>query len=189
MSVWLKDAEGFPTVCDAVFATIVAGVDGRGAALYWARCQHFGTPLTLLDWELSQLLPSMWDRLEDRIEELKQRCRARYPQMPSIVEGVVLAQQAESRGVRTEVVPDALTSKEAWESLGLAATFHVREGSVKVTKLTQDKATQTPLGALNYRGGERTDDPTIPAFLYGIVMSLEETDAWVRPPVADRMIK
>lgn|GEM_PF-6158819 len=187
MPIQLKDDDGFPTVCEAVFATAVPDDVGRLCVVYWARCEAYGDPLRVLDWDLANFSADTWPNVAKRVEELRRRCGARQPpSIVALVEGETLAHQANARGCLAIPVPTHLTTQDAWQGLVTAAASHLADGNVKLTKTAWAKANSDLNGRGGFAGlprmhpGPRSDDPTVPAWLYGVVLGLDPASA--KPP-------
>jgi hypothetical protein len=157
---------------------MVASTDGRIAILYWSRCAYRYIPLILVDWSCDQLLPSCWAQANDLQHQLAARCRARFGPSGAWVEGVELAHQAATHGIPARQVPEWIAHKDYWPRLQVAAADFIASSAVRVTDEALAKTRVKPFPALgSYRHQERTDDPLLPAFLYGVVMALDETAA------------
>lgn len=163
--------------CDAVYATVVIDQRGYAAVLYWARNRTSGVPLALVDWDLRPFRPDLWGIVADRLEAMAVECRARFGSLGIWTESLLLARQAEMREQPVLMIPDHLTDAKAWDALSLTATLHVHDGSVKVMEAAYRRTREAKFGALAWMGGDRPDDPTVPAFLYGIVLGLDEASA------------
>jgi hypothetical protein len=172
-----------PRICDAVFATVVADDRGQAAVLCWARSRFFGTPLVLLDWGVSQLAPGLWAEAQRQLLGLAAECRARHGSVGLHVEDESLAAQAEDRGVLTTPIYEHLTARDRWPSLCLTVSLAARGGRVGVTTRAMATARGHPrreelfTPALEFRGGPRPEVPTVPAFVYGVVLALDPTAA------------
>lgn len=194
MSIRLSDDEGFPTVCDTVFAVVVADQRGRVAVLYFARSQHYGTPLVLLDWAVLKLAPPPWVTVEARLAALGARCRPRYGIGGIYAEGAALAAQAAARGAEARPILEHVAKPDYWASLTLTAAHHLNSGSVRLTRLALDKAERGKFGALPVLSHEprnldpKTEDPTIPAWLYGIALALDEAAASPPEPARVKLV-
>jgi len=93
---------------------------------------------------------------------------------------------AASRGVDVRAIPEHLINVAAWGQLWSATAFHVREGLVAVTEAARNKFETSAFGALTFRGGPRPEnDPTVPAWMYGIVIGLDESSA--RVPIPNKL--
>jgi len=172
-----------PKICDAVFATCVTDIRGQAAVLYWARTRFFGTPLLLLDWAISQLSPQLWTGIQAQLQSFVTECRALRGSLGIYVEDEAMAVHAEELGVRAEPIYEHLTAKDRWTSLCQIAALAARGGKVGVTSRAMDTARAHPkrdelyTPALEFRGGSRPDVPTVPAFVYGVVLALDPTAA------------
>lgn len=172
-----------PKICDSLFASVCATPEkGLAAALRWARSSGYGSPLVLLGWQIGQLSPSLWRDLEQDFAVDQRTIRCRYGGGPHVwVEGAALAHQAESvLEIFSHPIPEHMVAADFWDTLVLSATFQIRSGRVRLSRPAYEKTLEQPFAALTYRGGERGDDPTIPAFLYGVVLALDPQAA--RPP-------
>lgn len=173
-----------PRTCDSLFATVCAVPErGLAAALRWARSSGYSHPLMLLGWSLGQLSPSLWRDLETAFTSDQIAIRCRYGGGPHVwVEGAALAHQAESvLKIDSHPMPEHVVAADFWDTLVLSATFQIRSGAVRICRQAYEQTLEQPFAALTYRGGERGDDPTIPAFLYGVVLALDPQAA--RPPI------
>lgn len=173
-----------PKLCDTVFATVVPH-EATVAVLYWARSVHFGLPLVMFDWSCGQLDARTWDTATEILAAAGDRMRARFGNSGAWVEGTGLAQQASAHGLPSRAVPAWLEHPDYWPRLGVAAAGYIRDGHIKLTDEALAKADRQAFGAVAYRGGERGDDPTVPAFLYGITLALDESAA--TDPKIDQM--
>lgn len=183
----LTDIEGFPTICDATYATMCVNDAGRAATLHWAKSEGYGIPLVLLDWENEPLMPVTVDRIGSRMAELADRCRVRYGALGLMVEDEAIAQQASYRDVPARAIPSHMLLDKFWQNLCTLAAFHVDSGSVKLSRIALRKVQEA--NSRHNRGfaalprvvpGPRGDDPTVPAWLFGIVLGLDEGAS--RPP-------
>lgn len=174
-----------PERCDTVFATAVAQ-EGRIAICYWAHSKSFGVPLIMFDWSCEQLTSAVWSDAIVVLADAAERMRARYGSSGAWIEGEGLAQQAAGHGLEARAVPAWIEAKEYWPRLGVCAMANIRLGHyndaerspmsrVRLTDAAMAKTKRQAFGGLSYRGDERGDDPTVPAFLYGITMALDET--------------
>lgn len=175
------------TITDAVYATAVPSPRGEVAIMLWGRAAHHGVPLTLLDWDVRQLAPPAWEWVTERLEELRVEYRVRAGSLGAWIEGEVISHQVAGAGVLCRPIPAWLTGKEAWAQIGMAATGYVRSASVKLSPLAVERTKSRALAALTYEGGERDDDPSTAAFLYGIVIGLDEAAA--RDPKAKAPVR
>lgn len=172
-----------PTICDAIYATCVVDDRGQAAVLYWARSRFFGTPLLLLDWMMAQLTPRLWTDARSALDGYVGTCRARHGSCGVYVEDESLAVQAESLGTRCEAIYEHLTATDRWTSLCLTVSLAARGGMLGICTRALETAKAHPKRdevydpALNFRGGPRPECPTVPAFVYGVVLGLDPTAA------------
>lgn len=158
------------------------GPRGDLAVLYWSRNRYFGTPLVLLDWDVEPLRPGAWLRAEAKLDGLARTNRARAASLGLWVETDAMLQAARAEGAGSaRLVPKHATARAFWQELGLAAAVQLRAGNVGVTRAALDKrdalADVAPCGALRYNGEDRGDDATVPAYLYGVALGLDEATA------------
>lgn len=165
-----------PGIVDSVFAT-VAHSEGNIAACYWMSSKHVGVPLVMFDWFSGQFTPAFWTQLLGTLEAVRDRVRIRYDNLGVWTEGPSLAQHAAMNGIPARAVPDWLTTTEYWPRLAFSASCFIKGGFVKLTDNAQQKSSKQAFGGISYRGGERGDDPTVPAFLYGVALALDESAA------------
>lgn len=188
MPIQLKDDDGFPTICEAVYATCVPDSVGRLCVVYWARCEAYAdAPLRVLDWDLANFSADTWTRVAGQVSALRRRCGARMPpSVVALVEGETLATQANARGCLAVPIPTHLTTQEAWQGLVTVAASHLADGHVKLTKTAWAKANSDLNGRAGFamlprmHPGPRGEDPTVPAWLYGVALGLDPASA--RPP-------
>jgi hypothetical protein len=163
--------------CDCVYATAVVSPRGDLAVLYFARTKWYGTPLALVDWDLEPLSEKSWLSIDARLASLCIELKARYGSRGVWVESEVLQAAAEAADCKVDLIPAPLTAQAAWRELSLAATVQVRSGQVGATDAVKDKirtmADTKPFGALKMEGGDRGDDATVPALLYGVAIGLD----------------
>lgn len=178
----------FPTICDYVYASVVVSGEGEIAVLYWARSVTFGLPLVLLDYDVVTFAEMTWSVASDKLGRFEHECGARYGSMGLWVENASLAGHIEAAGIAAMPIAKELTGPAYWEALNLSAGFHVGAERVKVTRAVMVKSIAASDGtgdalnrrvlaplAPNYRLGPRDDDPTIAAWLYGIMLGLDPT--------------
>lgn len=145
--------------------------------MYWARYLHTGTPLVLLDWEVDPIVAESWRHIDGWLRDLGTMRRARS-QLGAYIEGPSLAAQMENSGFVANPIPDHLTKAEAWSGMCQVTAALLAGGQVGYTKAASDKMDARPfLDSAGFRGGNRGDDPAVPAFIYGVVMGLDEFSA------------
>jgi hypothetical protein len=187
----LVDDDGLPTICDAVYATVAANEDGLAATLRWALSVGYGRPLVLLDWDVAPLRPDTWGAAGSALENDAAQTRARGGSMGIFVEDPAFAQQALERGVYAQGIPAHIIAPAFWPNLCLLAAHHVDAGDVKLAGPAMRKIVETLPDGRKRRQfaalprvapGPRGDDPTVPAWLFGIVLGVDEGAATPPPP-------
>jgi len=180
------DDTWMPQKCDVVYGTAVVSETSEIAVLYWARSRFFGIPLVLLDYDVMNFGQMAWQRPVATLDRYRAHCGARLGSLGLFIENEALAAHVAGDGLDAAAVPDLLAAPGYWEALNLAAAYHVNAGHVKATNHVFDKAGRASIDdalnrrvlaplAPNYRMAPRDDDPTIPAYLYGVVLGLDET--------------
>jgi hypothetical protein len=141
----------FPDQCDCVFAVIDSATksgpknDGTGCG-YYAKTNHGGYPLILLDWDYVQIegalleewLPSVFTRLE----HLSRVCGARSGSIGALIEdkdsGQVLLQKAANNGWPASPLDSKLTALGK-DGRALAASGHHYCGDIKISREAYEK--------------------------------------------------
>ena len=100
-------------VCDAVFATVVVGLTGVAAVMYWTVSGSSGPPLVLVDWTRAPFTPMIWPVVDQRLAELSVERRARIGPMGAFVEEPHLARLGEVAGCAVSALPDHLQTPDA----------------------------------------------------------------------------
>jgi hypothetical protein len=157
---------------------------------YFARSEHSGIPLTILDWDIVQIegafletwLPSVFQQLE----ELARLCRARYGTAGAWIEdknsGTILLQQALNRGLRVHDIESKLTALGKDER-AISVSGYVHRGDVKYSEHAFNKTVVYKQKSLNhlvdqierFRIGDkdqRREDDLLDTFCYGIALAL-----------------
>ncbi len=196
----LRDGRGvaMPVAPDQVFATVIVGEDGVAGCVWFARSQHHGVPLTVLDFDVGPLSNETYARVYARGVELGEACRARRRVVSVFVEEarrepalreleVALFGAVRMGGLvwdaSVQVIPRELLRDT--ERLGALASGHVVADRVKLTAECVVKMAQSPLGgALEFRAGGVSDDPLRLAGLAGIVLALCDEREVRRPRAA-----
>jgi hypothetical protein len=159
-----------PVVCDAVFGTVAVDEHGAVAVVFAALSPFVPPPLLLLDFTVTGITATLWTATADRLCELAQTCRARRGVFLFVPE--VMAPSARAAGVH--VLPITLELDDPAE-LAVAVACYVAAGQVKMTPAADEKARTTPFrGALDFRGGDTTDDPLRRAAVLAIALALED---------------
>lgn len=178
-------------VVDGVYAVIVTSERTDDALVtYWARgVNGYGPPLFFMDFESVQLMPQIFDQAQSRLEELALETRSRHSVLGVWVEGERLTQLVKARGIKAHVILEHLSKPDNWSGLWASAAMFVRDvpPKVAVTPRAAAKFERSAFRAREFRGGPRPDDDlSVPAWLYGIVLGLDETAK--RPPPPARVV-
>ncbi len=175
---------------DGVYATAVLSPLRLLATFYWGRSQFFSKPLILLDFDVGPLAADSWKIVESRLRGLSIERRARYGNLGCYVEGDHLVQHATAAGMPARCVPGHLVTDEMWNVVCQSAAGSLTRGEVGYTAAASEKMDERPfLDALGVHAGPRPDDPTVAAFLFGVVVGLDPVmarDPKARPPKASR---
>ena len=142
-----------PRICDLVYATIDTAVKtGSGndgtAVIFWAKSEHIGHPLIVLDWDITQisgdLLITWLPVVFQRLEELAKSCRARYGSGGVWIEdkasGTILLQQAQRQDLPAQAIDSKLTAVGKDER-AISISGYVSAGMVKIAQAAYDKVT------------------------------------------------
>jgi hypothetical protein len=190
----------YPNFCDAVFATIDTATktgndrDGTGV-VYWALNPAAPVPLTILDWDVSQiegaLLEAWLPNVFRRLEELARECRARYGSAGAHIEdkasGMVLIQQTQRHGWPAQAIDSKLTSVGKSERAISVSGYHYQE-KVKISQYAYDKITVYKGVSRNhllaqvtgFRIGdtETADDDILDCYCYGLAIGLGNNEGF-----------
>ena len=79
----------------------------------------------------------------------------------------------DSHGVRCETIYEHLVAADKWTSLCLSTTLAMKGGKVKIAKPADERTKSRAAGFLSFSGGPRGEDPTVAAFVYGVVLALD----------------
>lgn len=185
----------FPGRCDGVFAVMDTAVktrsdnDGTGVT-YFARTKHGAVPLTVLDWELTQiegaLLEAWLPNVYRRLDELGRLCGARFGSLGVFIEdkasGSILLQQARRRGWPATPIDSKLTAVGKDERAISVSGYHY-QGLIKITQHAFDKITNYKgvernhflTQVVNFRIGDKDgsrEDDLLDTYCYGVAISL-----------------
>jgi hypothetical protein len=185
----------FPKLCDGVFAVIDTAIkDGKAhdgtAVLYCATSQHYGVPLTLLDYDTLQIPGSLLEEwlpgVYKRLEELARSCGAIRGSLGVWIEdkgsGTILLQQARRRGWMANAIESKLTDLGK-DARAINVSGYVHRGMVKIcrtayqrTMVFKDVSRNHLLGQIiGYRvgidAGHGTDD-LLDCFTYSVAIAL-----------------
>lgn len=189
-----------PSHCDYVFAVIDSATktgkehDGT-AVVYFARSSVFGTPLTILDWDIVQIqgdllitwLPTVFQNLE----ALSRQCGARNGSAGAFVEdkasGMILIQQATRQELPVTAIDSKLTSLGKDER-AISVSGYVYQGLVKIAAPAFHKVSIYKETSRNHLMGQVTgfrigtkgnaDDDLLDDFCYGIALSLGNAEGF-----------
>jgi hypothetical protein len=192
----------YPTICDAVFATIdTATKTGQThdatAVVYWALTTYTGTPqLVILDWDIQQIegavletwLPSVFENLEFFTTQMKVRRGSLGAWIEDKSSGMILLQQAKRRGLPAEPAPSELTAVGKSER-AISVSGYVYRKMVRFSQQAYDRVklykgrikNHLLDQVLRFRIGD--DDKDVPddlldCFGYGIAISLGDAEGF-----------
>jgi hypothetical protein len=155
-----------PKVCKYLVAVLVADKSGVTAVVY-AAVTIFGPALLLLDFDTGPMRAGLFGAIDQRVKDLAAQCRARGA---IVFVPADLTRHAAAAGLGAEEIPKELDP----EVLLLSVSNHVSGGSVKLCEPAHLKAaTSTFGGALDFRAGERTEDPLRAAAILTVALALD----------------
>ena len=192
----------YPQKCDAVFAVIDTAMKDRvehdGTAVsYFATSQHYGHPLTLLDWDtlsiegslLEQWLPSVYMNLQ----AYAAKCGARRGVLGVWIEdaqsGTILLQQAQRRGWKVFALPENLKAAGK-NGRALNVSAHVYQGKLKLSQHAYDKTTSFKGTTMNHwlhqvtgfrigaKEGALVNDDLLDTMTYGVAIALGNSEGY-----------
>lgn len=189
----------YPERCDQVFAVIDTAlkdnVEHDGTAVtYYARNRFYGTPLTILDWDIIQiegaLLEDWLPGVIQHLEHLAQMTQARQGSAGAWIEdkasGIVLIQQGRRKELPVWAIDGDLTAMGK-EGRALSVSGYVYRGMVKISQFAYDKVVnfkgQTRNHLLHqvcsFRMGQK-DGPRdlLDTFTYGVAISLGDSEGY-----------
>ena len=196
----LVDGHGvqYPELPEGVFATIDTAVkdgaenDGTGV-IFWALNKYGkGAPLTVLDWDLTQITAdtqiSWMPNIFQRLEQLAKECRARYGVLGTFIEdkqsGSMLLQHGEKAGWPTVAI-DASLTQAGKSGRASMASGPVHQGRVKLSAYAFDKTVEykgifrnhlisqvTSFALADPKAYKRADDLS-DCFTYGTLIAFE----------------
>jgi hypothetical protein len=191
----------YPSNCDCVYAVIdtasKTGTENDATAVtYFARNQHGGIPLTILDWDIVQiegaLLEAWLPSIPRRLEELARTCRARRGSLGAWIEdkssGIVLLQQAQRRGIPVHSIESKLTEMGKDER-AISVSGYVHRRQVKYSEVAFNKTVVYKQKSRNhlleqiesFRIGDnksKREDDLLDTFCYGIAIGLGNSDGF-----------
>lgn len=189
----------YPERCDQVFAVIDTALkdnlehDGT-AVTYYARNTFYGTPLTILDYDIIQIQGSLLEQwlpsVIERLEQLSGECKARQGSLGAWIEdkasGIVLIQQAQRSDLPVHAIDGDLTSMGK-EGRALSVSGYVYRGMVKISQYAYDKVVNFKGQIRNhlisqvcgFRMGQK-DGPRdlFDTFCYGVAIALGNSDGY-----------
>ena len=152
-----------------VFAVLVPGKHGDAGIAYFAR--SLSGPLVIIDWQLSDLTPTLLTGIPARLAELSDALRA---QAWMIFTTKALAQEFYSLGHAAGVeAADAIITEDDG-LLRLSAAKHINADKVKIAKPEN-------LGGLLET---REENPVKTALLTGIILAREPGRSLMKPRAA-----
>lgn len=180
---------------DTIYASVVVAPDGRAARFYWSRTGWAlpttpnAKPLVLLDFDVDYLGVGYWSDISGRLDQLALEYRARYGVSAAMIEHTEMAEQARMRGLDVaRPIPDHLTTDDYWPRMCSSAWGYMEEGYI-ARSVCADAAMKARPFLDGFRAGPRGSenpveptDPTIPAYIYGVVLGLD--DAMAIPPAS-----
>lgn len=173
--------------CDGVFATAIISPTRILAVFYWARYMHYGKPLVLCDYDVDPLDASSWKTIENRLKYFLVERKSRLNRPTGVfVETELIASQAMASGLAAQSIPPWLVVADAWNQIMQSAATILAKGDVGYTLTAREKMETRPF--LNEAGvvvGPRPEDPTIAAFLFGVILALDPAaarDPHPKPP-------
>jgi hypothetical protein len=160
---------------DVVYGTAVLSTNRLLALFYWGRSAGSRKPLILLDFDVSPLTRESWGGASLVLASLLSDRRVHSGAHLGLwVEGESLAARAGAVVPDCRPIPVHLTRPEAWHPICQSAASILAEGLVGYTQEAADAMDKRPfLTAAGVYAGPRTEDPTIAAFLYGVVLGLD----------------
>lgn len=162
---------------DGVFATAVLSPTRLLAVFYWARYTYYGKPLVLCDYAVGPLRADSWSNAASVLTDLvkERHSRLREP-LGLYVETDLLSAQIASYGLLARVIPPWLSSPDAWHQIVQSAAGLLASGNIGYTKRANERMLSRPfLSEAGVAAGPRApDDPTTAAFLYGIIIALDQ---------------
>lgn len=161
--------------------------------MYWARYGSAGPkPLVLCDYEVGPLTADSWRGAATRLNEVRfeRKSRLAYP-LGFFVENETIALQAqETTAIDARPIPPWLLTVDIWSTLCQSASLYLSSKDVGFLPPAAERMQKRPfLNAAGVSTGPRPEDPTFPAFLFGVVIALDPIaarDPKPKPPKASR---
>ena len=152
-----------------VSATVSVSKTGIAAVVYMGLLRE---GLRVLDFDCGPLSGSTFKLAAARTMELAEQCGVRYdPEMAGFYAPPELVRSLGVAGVNAIPIPDHLLDVE---QLLIPAATHISAGNVKICLPAHEKGKTSPFGgALDFRGGDNSDDPLRRAALWAIALGLD----------------
>ena len=133
-------------------------------------------PLILLDFSRAPLEAGSWMAIQENLVRMSADRRSRHGRPLGLwIEGQSLVMQAFAAGIDARQVPDHLIRPELWHSVCQSVAVILTSGQVAQTAHADAQMERMPfLNAAGVYAGPRTDDPMVPAYLYGVVLGVDE---------------
>jgi hypothetical protein len=186
----------YPNWCDSVFAVIDSAVksgsehDGT-AVVYCAYSKHVGIPLTILDWDITQMegavleewLPSVRDKLEEFARLVGARLGVSGIHIEDKASGTILLQQAMRRELPVHAIDSKLT-QFGKDERAVSVSGYVYRNLVKLSENAYNKTSVYKGSSRNhlvaqlvqFRPGDkehsRRADDLLDCFTYSVAISL-----------------
>lgn len=186
-----------PKLCDYVFATLDSAVkDGQEhdstAVCFWARSQHIGIPLVLVDWEIVQIegasLEVWLPTVIKRLRELNEEIRCRLPSPGVFIEdkqtGTMLLQKFRNNPkMPCHAIASELTALGK-DGRAINVSSFVWKEMVKISAYAFDKVTKHKGTSRNHllsqiagfklgdKNAHKRADDLLDAFVYGVAVAL-----------------
>jgi hypothetical protein len=193
----LPDGVGvpMPSLYKLAFAVVVVSKNGMTGCIYSAYGGHIGHPLTIVDFDCGPMTPTLFANVYERLAELAGQCPPRRGPLAIFVEQAMQG-HAEAQIAAVLLPRVQMGSRTVWdvsveavpkewlrqpEQLAHDISGHVIGGAVHMTASVVEKCKTSPFaGALQFRSGDKVDDPLRLAFMCGIAVALAD------PPSAKR---
>lgn len=176
-----------PRLYELAFAVAIVGQDGMAGCIYAAYGGRIGHPLTIIDFSCGPVTSSLFANVYMRLTQLAGQCRPRRAPLGVWVEQVMQHHAEEQiaacilprvrsfdltvRDVSVRALPKEWLA--APEVLAHEASGHVVGDHVRLTASMVEKSKTSPFaGALQFRAGDKADDPLRLAFMSGIAVAL-----------------
>ena len=127
--------------------------------------------LLVLDYDCAPLAGNTFMAAAERVLDLAARCKVGLLDAVCIYAAPEMVRPMMVAGVTAEPIPAHLLDAE---TLLIPAASHIAAGGVKLCAPAHMKAQTSPFGgALDFRGGDKGDDPLRRAALWAIALGLD----------------